>query len=186
MVALANMMARTICQGRSSRFAARFGSTGGSLNAVDVGRCRRGGRFPGPNRPPESCGPSDAHSIPLTEHVIRGSGPLRSPKMALRGDGFRCRHNPESVQGDCIPDWRGTGRTGAHHAQPRAPTRAALPRLRRRTSCCYGMTPCQHCKRSSTPVALERRAPSAISPGAGRRDDERSKGASTTSHAAIR
>ena len=40
--------------------------------------------------------------------------------------------------------------------------------------------------RSSTPVAPERRAPSAISPRVGRRNDERSKGASTTSHAAIR
>ena len=40
--------------------------------------------------------------------------------------------------------------------------------------------------RSSTPVAPERRAPSAISPRVGRRDDERSKVASTTSHAAIR
>lgn len=51
---------------------------------------------------------------------------------------------------------------------------------------CYGMTPCQPLIRSSTPVASERRDPSAISPGVGRRDDERSKGASTTSHAAIR
>ena len=40
--------------------------------------------------------------------------------------------------------------------------------------------------RSSTPVSPERRAPSAISPRVGRRNDERSKGASTTSHAAIR
>ena len=33
---------------------------------------------------------------------------------------------------------------------------------------CYGMTPCQPCMGSSTPVALERRARSAISPGVGR------------------
>ena len=52
--------------------------------------------------------------------------------------------------------------------------------------CCYGMTPCQHsCVRQHL-CPLERRAPSAISPRVGRRNDERSKGASTTSHAAIR
>ncbi len=51
---------------------------------------------------------------------------------------------------------------------------------------CYGMTPCQHsCVRQHL-CPLERRAPSAISPRVGRRNDERSKGASTTSHAAIR
>ena len=51
---------------------------------------------------------------------------------------------------------------------------------------CYGMTLCQPLIRSSTPVASELRDPSAISPGVGRRDDERSEVASTTSHAAIR
>jgi len=51
---------------------------------------------------------------------------------------------------------------------------------------CYGMTPCQPLIRSSTPMCPERRGSVASSPRVGRRDDERSKGASTTSHAAIR
>ena len=69
-------------------------------------------------------------------------------------------------------------RTMVHRGGPgprRPPPQAA-------TTSCYGMTSCQHSRVRQLP---ERRIPSA-SPRVGRRDDERSKVASTTSHAAIR
>ena len=76
--------------------------------------------------------------------------------------------------GDAFPAWKGSLFIGG------------MSTTQLQLTSCYGMTSCQHsCVRQHL-WPPERRIPSAISPRVGRRDDERSKVASTTSHAAIR